>query len=741
MHCLFVLLFSYQELCPYNPGSMEAAYQSAALPRTPIDHSSLKKAKDEILRSMSSISKSGGNVEEQVRMLLALPYDLDIRDYTKAIQSCNNIHLSSILMDELHNRGLIPDLLLYNVYLKKCEDFKDKDEAFHIYHQLLEDNITPDKHTMIVLIRCCLQNGCPQEAEMVLLDAFNRHIEVNSYMYNLLIDYFARRNQPSEAFRLRLQMNEHGIKPDEYTISSLMAACCPQLPSRTNLLVLLEDVKTSPLPARSVCASALFSGIAKATHLENHQKLKIIVSFFEALRSRGYILGQHAYTSLMTCCAKLGALEQAKLFLHDMRISGVEPNQYILTAFISTCSKAKDYETALNVFNYMRSSEDTREEKRRPNKYTYEAMIVAAGNAGRLNDALQIYSDMLEEGIMSDTSTYSRLIIVCGLCNDLRRGLRFVDEMTKKHLPRTSFFYHALIDLYSRCQQYNAALSVLEEVKNHPTVELSHHHYEPIIRLLVENQQWEEIDRLLEQWNEVSYTTLQYLIVNSHKQHLYSRVLLYETKMIQNGQKPYAALIPLITQARQEVNRMNGTPQPSLFSDWNDSFASSLSPVTATTLSPMPPSLSLSVSPATPSLSVSPATPSLSVSPVTPSLSVSPVTPSLSVSPTPPVTPNDGFSSAEMMQETEPKNTMQFLEKKVASIPEFVPKNLRQPSLVPTSYQTSQSSLWGQSPFSLSMRSSLLNDFSMGSEGLTLDDLDFDLATDFDYFNDYDSMY
>lgn len=671
MKFFFILNNSYQEIYPCGSGSVEAAYQSAAVPRSSLDPSSMKKAKDDILRTMSSISKSGGNVEEQVRMLLSLPYELDIRDYTKAIQSCNNIRLSSIIMSELHNRGLIPDLLLYNVYLKKCEDFKDKDEAFHIYNQLLADNIKPDKHTMIVLIRCCLQNECPNEAEAVIVDAFKRNIEVNSYMYNLLIDYFARRNQPSEAFRLRLQMNTHGIPPDEYTVSSLMAACCPQLPSRTNLLVLLEDVKSSPLPARSVCASALFSGIAKATHLENHQKLKIIVSFFDALRSRGYILGQHAYTSLMTCCAKLGALEQARLFLQDMRVSGVEPNQYILTAFISTCSKAKDYETALNVFNYMRSSQDTREEKRRPNKYTYEAMIVAAGNAGHLDDALQIYSDMLEEGINSDTSTYSRLIIVCGLCNDLHRGLRFVDELTRRHLPRTSFFYHALIDLYSRCHQYHSALAVLEEVKRSPTVEASHHHYEPIIRLLVESHEWEEIDRLLSQWEEISYTTLQYLIVNSHKQHLYSRVLTYEAKMVQNGQKPYSALIPIINHAHEEVNHPSVSPTPSL-------------------------------------------------------------------TPVSPMTPYDSFSSGENTYEREPRNTMQFLENKIASIPEFVPMNLRQsPSLL----APSQQSLWGQSSFPLSMRYSLFNDFNFGNETISLDDIDFELTTDFDFFNDNDSNY
>ena len=695
----------------YASGVAEGNMQQGVMQHGPLDVTSLRKTKDDILRTMSSISKSGGNIEDQIQLLLSLPYELDIRDYTKAIQSCNSVRLSSLLMKELHNRGLTPDLLLYNVYLKKCEDFKAKEEAFLGYRQLLADHILPDKHTIIVLIRCCLQSNSPEEAEHVLEDAFTRHVEVNSYMFNLLIDCYARRNQPAEAFRLRNKMNESGIAPDEYTVSSLMAACCHQLPSHTNLAVLLEDVKSAPLPARSVCVSALFSGIAKATHLENHLKLRIILSFFNALRSRGYILGQHAYTSLMACCAKLGVLDQAKAFLDDMRVCGLIPNQYILTAFISTCSRAKDYETALHVFNYMRCSSDP---QCQPNKYTYEAMLIAAGNAGSLEDALSMYSDMIDEGIVPDTSTYARMMIVCGLCQDLSMGLVFVDLFTQKHLPRTSFFYHAYIDLYSRCHQLESALCVLEEVKADGIVEATHHHYEPIVRLLVEQRKWEAIDELIHGWKDVSYSALQYLILNAYHQGEWERVLSYEILMKEKGQRPYAALIPLIDEAKRNVlNKADGSD----FSSVNplSSRVSSLSQVTPTTpiaFSPMDSSLS----PTT----VSPVHSSLS--PVTSSLSpVTSITPSLS-----PITPSTPRESSSLLASSDSNSlswrllqpnthSLQRLQSRVSSIPEFVPLHMRSESW----NQTSQPDTFG---------------------GVSLEDLEYELNTTFDYFNDFDSL-
>lgn len=710
---------SYAEVYNYQVNSADGTSRSSSMQHSSLDGPSLKKTKDDILRTMSSISKAGGNVEEQIEMLLSLPYELDICDYTKAIQSCNSVDLLSLLMHELHRRGLVPDLLLFNVYLKKCEDLHEKEEAFRTYGILLSDGVVPDKHTMILLIRCCLQSNSPQEAEGVIADAFNRHVEVNSYMYNLLIDYYARRNQPSNAFYLRIQMANHGIAPDEYTISSLMASCCPQLPSRSQLQVLLKDVKTSPLPARSVCASALFSGIAKAPNIENHQKLKMVVSFFNALRSRGYVLGQHAYTSLMACCAKLGDVAQAKEFIRDMQASGVEPNQYTLTAFISACSKAKDYASALAAFNFMRGSRDAGN-RTRPNKYTYEAMLVAAGNAGRFEDAMAIYSDMRGEGIQADSSTYARLIIVCGLCQQLQQGLRFVEEFNYHRLPRTSFFYHALIDLYSRCHQFDLAYEVLDEVRRSPSIEASHHHYEPIIRVLVETRRWEEVDALLDTWEAISYTTLQFLILNSHKQQEWRRVVHYAEVMHQNGQKPYSALVSIIEHAQQQLKSQESQAL---------SQSSQLPPPQQST-----PLQSMQLQSMQLQSTQQSTQPTLLQSPQSPQ---SPL-PLSALSPNP---------SLSLNLPKESSNTMQFLEGKVNSIPEFIPMHLRK-TQAPASFtssllgsQASYSRLVGSRNASLSpLEQSVFDDGGFGESTITLEDLDYDLSTDFGLFNDFDFM-
>ena len=320
--------------------------------------------------------------------LLSLPYELDIRDYTRVLQSCNTFSLSSLVMQEVKRRGLTPDIMLYNVFLKKCEEFKNKDEAFETYKTMIDSNVTPDRHTMSILIRSCLAVDKPSEAESLLKRMLLHGIDLNSYVFNVVIDYYARKALPLEAFRIRENMATYSIKPDEYTISSLMAACYPVAPSKLYLQQLLQDLVQGPLPARAVCTNALFSGIAKAPHLENHTKLRIAVDFHSELERRSYTVGQHAYTSLMSCCAKVGDVAQARRFLGSMQRGGVEPNRYILTAFIAACSKAKAARKEQRDEEAAREAKRLEEVKRKDDQelQARAARLAAAADASGLTD-------------------------------------------------------------------------------------------------------------------------------------------------------------------------------------------------------------------------------------------------------------------------------------------------------------------------------------------------------------------
>lgn len=511
----------------------------------------IKRQKDDILRVLNPKKCRADDVQDKIVQLLRLPLELDIREYTKALSCCNSLELSDYVMEQAKSHGLKPDLLMYNIYLRKCDEFHKKDEAFRTLDDMMNNNITPDRYTLNYVVKTCLSTDSPKEAEEIMKRLIGEGVDVDAYIFNLLIDYYGRKEIPSEAFRIRSNMQRYNVEPDEYTISGLMAACFPNVPCKSQIKILLEDVKNYPLPARQVCTNSLFAGLSKATHLEPHLKFSIMLDFFTTLRKRGYTLGQHAYTSLISTCAKLGDIENAQMLLEDMRRCEIPINYYVATAFISTCSKAKNFPLACEMFNYMKTCPVNPNQPYpiRPNKLTYEAMIMAAGTSQRLDDAFQFFDEMVQLCLYPDASTYSRLIIACGFCANKLRALDVLREAEDKHIEKTTFFYHALIDMYCRVDEPENAMKVLMEVRNSHTITPGHHHYEPLIRYYCNKEDYEKVDELLKLWKNVSYVTFQELILISNRKEKWDCVMKYEKMMREHNLKPYNALLPIIQDA------------------------------------------------------------------------------------------------------------------------------------------------------------------------------------------------
>ncbi|KAK8810731.1 hypothetical protein WA158_007306 [Blastocystis sp. Blastoise] len=536
---------------PYNPQPNFFSTMPHPNADRNLEFFAIKRQKDELLKHLNPKKLSSDEIHEKIVQLMRLPLDLDIREYTKALSCCYSLELSDYVMGEVRKHGIEPDLLMYNIYLRKCDEFHKKDEAFRTLNDMLSNNINPDRYTLNYLVKACLGSDSPKEAEDIMQRLISDGIDVDAYIFNLLIDYYGRKELPSEAFRIRINMQRYNITPDEYTISGLMASCFPNVPCKSQIKILLEDVKNYPLPARQVCTNSLFAGLSKANHLEPHLKFSLMLDFFNTLRERGYTLGQHAYTSLISTCAKLGDIENAQMLLEDMRHCNIPINYYVATAYISTCSKAKNYPLALEMFNFMKTCviDPNQPYPIRPNKLTYEAMIMAAGTSQRLDDAFKFFDEMVQLSMYPDASTYSRLLIATGFCNNKQRALEVIKEAEEKRIEKTTFFYHAMIDMYCRVNEPENAYKVLMDVCKDKKIVPGHHHYEPLIRYYCNQDNWEKVDELLKMWKNVSYVTFQELILISNKKKNYECIMKYEKMMREHNLKPYSALLPIIEDA------------------------------------------------------------------------------------------------------------------------------------------------------------------------------------------------
>ena len=75
----------------YTPKYQEKEHAHKESKCTPRFNPNTLRSKKENLISSIAASKGTGDVQSKVMEFLALPYELDVRDYTKVLQSCNSI--------------------------------------------------------------------------------------------------------------------------------------------------------------------------------------------------------------------------------------------------------------------------------------------------------------------------------------------------------------------------------------------------------------------------------------------------------------------------------------------------------------------------------------------------------------------------------------------------------------------------------------------------------------------------
>jgi len=102
-----------------------------------------------------------------------------------------------------------------------------------------------------------------------------------------------------------------------------------------------------------------------------------------------------------------------------------------------------------------------------PNVVTYTSVISGYCKAGRMEDALSVYNDMLESGTRPNTVTYNVLINGYGKALDMESAVRMYRQLILRRCPPDVVTFSSLIDGYCRCGQLDDAMRIWKEMGQH----------------------------------------------------------------------------------------------------------------------------------------------------------------------------------------------------------------------------------------------------------------------------------
>lgn len=336
----------------------------------------------------------------------------------------------------------------------------DPSPALEMYRRMRRSSVQPDTHTYPFLLKAVAKLALLREGEKVhcaaMKDGFASLMYVQNALvhlygacdrpesalqvfdimpvrdlvaWNSVINMYAANGMPNEALTLYGRMGSENVKPDGFTLVSLLTACSElgalALGRRTHVYMMKVG-----LDKNLHAANALLVHYAKCGNIEEARKV------FDAMEERSVV----SWTSLIVGMAVNGFGEEALELFKEMEKRRLVPSEITFVGVLYACSHCGMVEEGSAYFEKM-----TREYNIAPKIEHYGCMVDLMGRAGLVQKA---YDYILNMPIQPNAVIWRTLLGACTIS-----GNREIAEISKDHLrkldPKHCGDYVLLSNLYA----------------------------------------------------------------------------------------------------------------------------------------------------------------------------------------------------------------------------------------------------------------------------------------------------
>jgi pentatricopeptide repeat protein len=309
---------------------------------------------------------------------------------------------------------------------------------------------------------------------------FNKMEERDPVSWSVMIGGFVKNDDYERCFQTFRELIRAGSKPDNFSLPFVIKACRDTMGLIMGRVIHSTVLKNGLHVDNFVC-STLVDMYAKCGMIDNAKQLfdrmpkKDLVTrtvmiagyaecgkpneswvLFDQMRRDGFVPDKVAMVTIVNACAKLGAMNKARL-VHDY----VCARRYSLdvelgTAMIDMYAKCGSIDSSREIFDRM-------EQK---NVISWSAMIGAYGYHGQGREALELFHMMLNSGIIPNRITFISLLYACSHAGLVDDGLQLFSLMSVSYGVRPDVkHYTCMVDLLGRAGRLDQALRLIENME------------------------------------------------------------------------------------------------------------------------------------------------------------------------------------------------------------------------------------------------------------------------------------
>ena len=376
--------------------------------------------------------------------------DADLRCINAALRACALLADSKPgleLFGSIERRGLRPDLLSYSAALTCCgaDEEEGCDSALALLDSMARNRIQPDVVTYGAAIAACATGGRWKEACELLarMEVPGSEVAPDIQCYNSCITALGRGDRCADALQMLGRLESHPrLQPTTVSYNAAISAC-ERAGHWQDAVRLLDSMihPTSAVQPSTVSLNAAISACEKAG--EWRQAIRLLESFGGDAQGGAAAVRRDAasYTAALSAIATSGRLpqpqpqrknaasssnangfgveshgdgledeakaraelgERAVALIRKVESSGVRPDAATYNAAISALEKAGAWQTALQLFDEMRSGNQIE-----PTLVTYNALMQALCSAGQVDHGFELLGRFEAAGLANTGKSYS----------------------------------------------------------------------------------------------------------------------------------------------------------------------------------------------------------------------------------------------------------------------------------------------------------------------------------------------
>ncbi|CAL9031312.1 unnamed protein product [Prunus brigantina] len=302
----------------------------------------------------------------------------------------------------------------------------------------------------------------------------------DGFLWNTMIRGFGKTRKPEKAFEFYKRMQEKGEVADNFTLSFLLKACgqlgsymlgaqmhCATLKlgleshvfvrnTLIHIYGVLRDEQTATKLFEEIPSPDL---VAWNTIIDSHVncgKCKEALDLFLRLLQSGVEPDEATVVVTLSACSTLGALDFGR-WVHSC-IDQVNLGDIVTVSnsLIDMYAKCGAFEEAYETFSKMEGK----------NIVSWNTIILGLATHGHEDDALELFSKMLEEKLeVPDSVTFLGVLCACSHGGMVDEGRRYFDVMSKEyHIQPTMKHYGCMVDMLGRAGYVEEAYNLIRSM-------------------------------------------------------------------------------------------------------------------------------------------------------------------------------------------------------------------------------------------------------------------------------------